>query len=161
MKKFLPILILLVAAVSGFGQQKTPKEIKVEYDKFKDKTEVSVWNYHESSPLRLYAVFTFKGEKMLQDASEFYLYFIGGRRCSGFCFNGDVGAIFLIDGQRVTLPERRVLSDEFILTVDRELFTRIATARLVEFQIGEFEVKWKDKSTALFKKLLDFGTVQK
>lgn len=156
MKKLLPIIILLFA-VSAFGQTTRENGIEVAYDKFKDVTNVRLIEI--GGPLSMLTSFSYGGQILTKDAEQFYLFF-SGSRCSGFCFN-DAALILLIDGERVHGGYRKGLGDSTIYSIDRDMIKRLADAKLVEYQVGRFEGKWEAKTIAKFKTLLDLGTVRK
>ena len=162
--KILVLILLLAAAVFGQTQtQKLPKEFAIKYDKFKDETDVSFYDFGSSllpSGTTTTVGFIHPGNTLQQDSKEFYLFF-SKSGCSGFCFH-DPSFILLIDGERVIVSNRSdVLSDSVLFFVDRSILSRIASAKLVEYQVGRFEGAWKEKNIAKFKTLLNLGTIKK
>ena len=145
----------MALAIVGLGQSvKLPSEFAVSYDKFKDKTDayfIDGW--------RITSGFIHSGSVLKEDQAEFYIIFHGAY-CTGFCFHNP-SLIFIIDGEHLALPEERQLTDDALFLLDRSVIERIASAKIVEYQVGQFENKWKDKSIAKFKLLLDLGTVKK
>ena len=158
MKKLLPLFILIFAiATTAIGQTTTENGTQVIYDKFKDTTRVQLVDF--SGSVSMIASFSYDGSKLTKNAEHFYIFF-SGSRCSGFCFQ-DAALILLIDGERFHAGVRRGLGDSTIYAMDRDAITKIANAKLVEYQVGRFEGKWEGKMLAKFKTLLDLGTVKK
>lgn len=154
-------LIIFVLSVTAFAQDpnkpaKPPKGFQIVYDKFKDKTEVGFYDVGFSNP-SFAAWFRHPGPVLEGDIGEFVFAFLGGR-CSGYCFN-DPALIFIIDGDRVVMPPlRNFLGDTAAFPIERDLLTRIAAAKLVEYQVGRYQGVLKDKNIARLKTLLDLGT---
>jgi len=156
MKKLLPIFLLFFTA-TAFAQTTTENGIEAIYDKFKDTTRVQLIDF--SGPVSMITSFSYDGSKLTKNAENFYVFF-SGSRCSGFCFH-DAVLILLIDGERFNVGLRRGLGDSTIYAMNRDAITKIANAKLVEYQVGRFEGKWDGKMLAKFKTLLDLGTWQK
>lgn len=152
----LTLLVILALSIAAFGQTTRENGIEVAYDKFKDVTNVRL--FEMSSPLAMITSFSYGGAKLTKDVDTFYLFF-SGSRCSGFCFN-DAALILLIDGERFHGGYRKGLGDSTIYRISRDDIKRIADAKLVEYQVGRFEGKWEEKTLAKFKTLLDLGTAK-
>lgn len=162
MKKLLlaSLLVLLTASAATFGQIKVPKWLKAEYDKFKDQSLVIYTDY---APLRVDAGFTINGRTVETDVNDFFFEF--SDTChSGFCFNGDIDFLVIIDGGKpVKIASRtRVLADEVVFRVDRDTLSTFAAAnKQIEFQVGNLEGVWKKRHIENFKALLTVGTAAK
>lgn len=152
-------LLILIFAVNGLAQ-KLPKGFEIKYDKFKDQSQVYFFDdYTGIALVNLTAGFNHPGTDLTENQKDFYLYF-SGLNCSGFCFH-DASFILLIDGERVSFPNDRSLSDSVIFAIDRSMLERMAAAKVVEFQVGRFEGTWKEKTIKKFKTLVDLGTMKK
>ncbi len=133
------------------------KNLTIKYDKFKDQTRISFEGFSNVD----YTIGTeYNGESLRRNANDFYIYFYGGSRCYGFCFH-DPELILIVDGERTFAGTDEGLSDSAIFSIDRKMLERLAAAKLVEFQVGRYEGKWKDKDIENFKTLLGLATVIK
>lgn len=156
---FLTSAICFILTLAASGQTKLPKGFEMDYDKFKDETEIS---FDDGLSPKFIGWFQHSGQSLKKDIDEFNFTFMGSRqRCTGYCFKNDPGLIFLIDGERVKTPEiENFLGDTITFQIGRAMVAKIAAAKEVQFQVGPFEGTWKDKTLAKFKTLLDLGTAK-
>lgn len=151
----LMVTICCVLALTASGQTKLPSGIKAEYDKFKDETEVvyrgfghALWYRHA-------------GATLTEDVEKFRITFFGAR-CEGYCFRSPTALIWMIDGERILGPVyERYLGDDVTMEIARDLVDRISKAKVVEYQIGEFERKLQERERRKFAELLAVATVKK
>ena len=140
------VFLILLLTIPALAQTVT-------YDKFKDETRVSV--YKPNMGLSIEWAFTYQGRELKENVDTFYVNFTGGRYCNGYCFK-DPMLILLIDGERVDLSDgRHRLGDSAAFAVDRAVMEKAVNAKLVEYQVGPYEGRWKEKD---IRKLFDAGT---
>lgn len=153
------ILILgICAVIPGQSLSNPPKGFLVDYDKFKDHSDVSYLSNDYKGLLQSWISFNYKGQSLERDVETFYVTFSGTGRCGGFCFNRPT-LILLIDGERYSIPNKQ-LADIVRFPLGRPIVEKLANAKLVEFQVGKYEEVWKRKGIEKWRQLLALGTVK-
>jgi hypothetical protein len=176
----IPLLIILLCILylaSSFAQSpdlqtkikgfKNSKRFNVKYDKFKDLTIVSVGTFNIGSTgnyiisgdmYGLSAYFGFKGTKT-RPPDNFYLAFDHTGKEWRFLQSREL--YLLIDGERERISNgnhdgkvRRGVSERLLFEIPSGTFSKIASAKTVELQVGGFEMSLKDEHLQAFRDLL-------
>jgi uncharacterized protein YuzB (UPF0349 family) len=151
MKKLLPLFLLIFAAAS-FGQT---RGLQVKYDKFKDETTAIYVRLNVAKDLSMIITADYPGEKLAKDQEQFVLSF----GCRSVCFNTSISTnlITLVDGERITFsqPSDRESMDLAMFYLTRAQLTKLANAKLVEFQVGRHEGVFLDPDHENIKKMLE------
>jgi len=142
MKTLLLILLLCCPLMA--------QKLTIDYDKFADETaaEMRILNGGIASYWRG----RYPGKTLQTTVKEFDLFMSGGN-CYGYCFNHS-SLRLLIDGERLQFTSDE-LADTIVFTLNRATVEHLASAKLVEFQIGRFTGKWQGKDLGRLQSLLD------
>jgi hypothetical protein len=152
-------VLIVISCVIAVGQSisKPPKGFRVDYDKFKDRTDVSYLSTDYKGLLQSWFSFTYDGQNLQKNVETFYVTFLGTGRCYGFCFKQPT-LILLIDGDRHAISNNQ-LADIVRFPLPRSIVEKIANAKIVEFQVGTYEEVWKPKAIEKWRQLLGLGTL--
>lgn len=146
---------------------KNNKRFSVNYDKFKDSTNISVGPFavspEKGSVLAMSADFQFDGQTVREDVTSIFLDFVSysAFRGGGWTFIDHRDLYAIVDGERMELgtgdwkSHLDGLSHEdltFVLPIGT--FKKIAEAKVVELKVGLNEMKLKDEHFIAFKDLL-------
>jgi len=139
--------------------------IKVEYDRFKDRTNISVGPLLVDTPqpvkLELGAMFNFDGQKMLFPADTVNLFAFSTSK--DFLFRNNHELLSIIDGQRVRFGEMHYdyevsganAEESMYMLISRETLLKLARATTVELQLGHIEFQLSREQLKLLGELAD------
>lgn len=175
MKKLLP-LFLLIVSVAAYSQKpaKLPKEISEKYDKFNDRTEISLelvavppksgWLSGGGFP-NTNIHFEYAGKTLAADVTEFTIVFLDGCSRYSSCFRDSDEVIFLLDDSERLKKGNAIMSgvvDDVIgFNLTRDDLVKLGSAKKVEFKVGNYEALLRPKELPLFKALLEMATAKK
>lgn len=150
------VFLILLLAVPTFAQ------ITERYDKFKDTTIVQFNDgyIHGKAPnvrtIKFYAYYTFKS------GEERHYRIMFSPLCRLLCFDQYRNLIFMADGERIEFGRgdyvvdrtRTDLNERIVFQTTKEELDKIASGKLVSFQLGRFEAELKEKQRQGIKELL-------
>lgn len=176
------LLLILALAVSIQCQSdlkaktktfRNSKRFSVEYDKFKDRSTISVGPFAtppEGKGARgmfgVYARFFFQGPEVKTPVETFYLGIVCYGRDWQFLYTEKV--YLLIDGERLAIEAQRsskigdsrwssLTSEWLVIPVSADVFQRVVNAKSVELKAGNFETKLKEEHQTAFRDLLSLS----
>lgn len=131
------------------------KKFSVEYDRFKDRTSIDVGQFWVQG-LKMSLTLSFKGQDPREPVSQVFFFFRGPRA------RVYDSAFMIIDGARFELSDvnqvsRGVISGtqpSAMLTMQWDLFQRLANSKTAEMQIGTVEIKFEDEHLQAFRDLI-------
>jgi hypothetical protein len=136
------------------------KKFSVEYDRFKDVTDIEIGDFYiknQRSRTHLETSFrlSFKGQEPPASVRQIYFFFTGP---SVRVYDN---AFAIIDGQRFEIAEVDQLSTGVLsrrpsamLTMQWDLFLKLANSQSAELQIGNAELKFEDEHLQAFRDLI-------
>jgi hypothetical protein len=157
MQSFATAILIVISCVVALPQSRPPKGFLVDYDKFKDITDVSYLSTDYKGLLQSWISFNYQGRNLDKNIETFYVTFLGTGRCYGFCFK-EPTLILLIDGERYSVSNNQ-LANIVRFALPRSTVEKIVHAKIVEFQVGTYEEAWKPKAIEKWGQLLALGTV--
>ena len=166
--KYMLCLALLI--LTGFQQSvplkervksyRNSKKFSVEYDRFKDRTSIDVGDFWVKG-LQMSVTLSFKGQEPRESVDQVFFFFRGPKA------RVYDSAFIIIDGDRFELREVTQVSRGIIsgtqpsamLTMQRDLFEKLATSKIAEMQIGRAEIKFEDEHFQAFRDLISLVSV--
>lgn len=137
------------------------KRFSVEYDKFKDRTQVQVGPFVLSNgDLYMTARFLFPGENVKEPVPQFALWFQASAREWKFLKHRHLSVV--ADGERMGLGEgaydgnlkrRGGTSESLGFLIPAVSFEKISKAQSVEIRVGQSELKLNDEHKEAFRDL--------
>lgn len=163
MKKPLTITFLtFLLAITSFAQTSTDKNVEIKYDKFKDRTTVSlklpiVNNPLQSEELYLGMTSAFNGNKPTSIPDSVYSFFLSVTKTKQYSLSHSW--IVLADEERIRLGDGQYLgeggelkaAEVIIYSLSSENLKKIASAKKVEMQLGSKEFALTDSQLASLK----------
>lgn len=151
MRKLLVVSILAVLPMATYGMSpqasKSPKDIQVRYDKFKDVTTVTtMMGVGTVRHLSIFTVAAMREGQSTASTPRFYLSFSD-------IDDSDAKLILLIDGVRSTLTPA---SGTAIFPTDIEQLAKIGAANSVEGQVGSVEFALTPAQRAQMKRFVEY-----
>ena len=167
--------LLLFACYTSLAQ--LPKDYSSKYDKFKDLTTISrkgsiiraAKGSKESRVAAIYfnPVLSHQGQTLQRNVQAFSLVFRSvSMLCRTWCFHGNSNLIVLADGERLHLGDgfwdgsAGSTTEIMSYTISRTDLEKLATAKVIEFQLGNFEGKFAANDSNAVKTTLELGTVK-
>jgi hypothetical protein len=142
------------------------KKFKVEYDRFKDETRVSVgWFIPDSRTVEIEAYYFFKGKQPTETVAEIYFVLRTYSRSGDWRFLNNRTLYGTVDGERLDFGEGRrsshiephILSESLRFSIPTEMFKRIASAKSAEFKIAAVEFALNGEHLAAFRDLISLA----